>query len=52
MADLRSALDHSVKMTHRFCSSNIIPVLLFFRAKYFRGRKLNGEYEIRVEQVS
>lgn len=26
--------------------------LLFFRAKYFRGRKLNGEYEIRVEQVS
>lgn len=44
----RSALDHSVKMTHRFC---FIPVL-FFRAKYFRGRKLNGEYEIRVEQVS
>lgn len=21
------------------------------RAKYFRGKKLNGEYEIRVEQV-
>lgn len=25
--------------------------LCLCRAKYFRGKKLNGEYEIRVEQV-
>lgn len=25
--------------------------LFVCRAKYFRGKKLNGEYEIRVEQV-
>lgn len=24
----------------------------FYRAKYFQGKKVNGEFDIRVEQVS
>lgn len=28
------------------------PSFFFYRAKYFQGKKVNGEFEIRVEQVS